>query len=368
MSNAIHVFDYLQARGEPEIRPVCVVFGDERFLRLLARRRIQQQVCPGEEGVLAVTLDGEESQWRDVADELSTGSLFGGGGRRLVIVDQADAFVTRNRTALEKYVERPKAAGVLLLDVAAWPANTRLYQAVDQRGLAIECRAPEKLAGKQKVLDETRLCRWLAEWAQCQHGVSLEPSAARLLLELVGPQLGILDQDLAKLALFLEPGGRITADMVRDVIGGWRAKTVWELAEAAAGGEAAEALRQLHRLLGAGEHPIALLGALAWSLRRFAAATRIFEDAERRGAPLPLRQALEQAGFRKWPPQALENAERQLRQLGRQRAGALYQWLLEADLSLKGSHSSDHRARFVLERLIFRMAKEAASGLPAAPR
>jgi DNA polymerase III subunit delta len=153
--------------------------------------------------------------------------------------------------------------------------------------------------------------------------------------------------------------------MVREVIGGWRAKTVWQLAEAAADGDAAEALRQLDRLLGAGEHPIGLLAQIAWSLRRFASATRIFEDAERRGEPISLRQALEQAGFRKWPPKALEDAERQLRQLGRQRAGAMYQWLLDADLSLKGSHSASDRGRFVLERLILRMAKEAATARTA---
>jgi DNA polymerase-3 subunit delta len=54
----------------------------------------------------------------------------------------------------------------------------------------------------------------------------------------------------------------------------------------------------------------------------------------------------------------LEKAERQLVQLGRARASRLYRWLLEADLALKGSHSSPPKARFVLEHLFARMAKE----------
>jgi DNA polymerase-3 subunit delta len=61
----------------------------------------------------------------------------------------------------------------------------------------------------------------------------------------------------------------------------------------------------------------------------------------------------------------MERAERQLRQLGRERAARLYRWLLEADLALKGSHSAPHRARLVLEKLLVRMAKHFS---PAAAR
>jgi DNA polymerase-3 subunit delta len=72
---------------------------------------------------------------------------------------------------------------------------------------------------------------------------------------------------------------------------------------------------------------------------------------------MALRDALLQAGFRPWPADALAAAEKQLIQLGRDRAGRLLQWLLEADLAMKGSHSSSDRARFVLEMLFLRQAK-----------
>jgi hypothetical protein len=35
----------------------------------------------------------------------------------------------------------------------------------------------------------------------------------------------------------------------------------------------------------------------------------------------------------------------------------LYRWLLELDLGLKGSHSSEHAARFLLELLFMRLSK-----------
>ena len=46
--------------------------------------------------------------------------------------------------------------------------------------------------------------------------------------------------------------------------------------------------------------------------------------------------------------------------LGRERAGRLLGWLLEADLALKGASSSPPRARLVLEQLIVRLSKAAA--------
>jgi hypothetical protein len=72
---------------------------------------------------------------------------------------------------------------------------------------------------------------------------------------------------------------------------------------------------------------------------------------------MPLKEALVQAGVKDWPPGTIAKAEDRLKQLGRHRAGKLYRWLLELDLSLKGSHSQADRARWALEQLVLRMAK-----------
>ncbi|MDA1052218.1 MAG: DNA polymerase III subunit delta [Planctomycetota bacterium] len=354
MSNTIHAFDFL-AQPSEAVPPVVVLFGSESFLKRLATRSLRQAVV-GDNDAPFATLEGTATQWRDVIDELSTMSLFG-GDRRLVIVEAADKFVTNERGRLETYVEKPRSSGVLILDVGTWASNTKLYKAVDKVGLQVDCRAPEKSVGKRKVLDEARLCKWLMAWSQKQHDAKLEAIAAEQLLEIIGPEFGLLDQELAKLALFAGEGGKIDVQMVRDVVGGWRTQTIWELIDAAADGDAGEALKQLERLLQAGEHPVALFGQISWSLRRFAAATRIYQEAERTKQRMPLRDALIQAGIPHWNRKGLERAESQLKQLGRGRAGRIYQWLLETDLALKGSHSNPHRARFALEQLFLRMAK-----------
>lgn len=359
MPSTIPALDFLAAAEKPRLAGVCVLFGDEPFLKQLALQEVRKLVVGDDRDVPVTTHDCEEAmpQWRDVADELATVSLFGSGSPRLVVLERADAFVTAQRQRLEDYVAKPKSSGVLLLEVDDWPANTRLYKAVDQSGLQINCRPPEKQQGKTKSLDELTIVKWIVGWGKSQHQVTLDKEAAQLLLDLTGPSFGVLDQDLAKLALFVKSGQKVSAELVQQIVGGWRTKTTWDLVDAASAGNAGEALVQLDRLLQSGEHPLALVGSISWSLRRYAAATRIFQQSERRGERIGLKEALTQAGVRDWPFGALAKTEDRLKQLGRQRAGKLYRWLLELDLSLKGTHSADDRARWALEQLILRMAK-----------
>jgi DNA polymerase-3 subunit delta len=142
-------------------------------------------------------------------------------------------------------------------------------------------------------------------------------------------------------------------ELVRNNVGGWRARTTWDMIDAIADGRAAAALAQLERLIASGEKPHGLLPQMASTLRRFSTATELIDEAEARRQRLPLRNALSQAGM---PPFKLTDAERQLRQIGRSRAKLLTRWLLAADLAIKGHNSADDAARIELERLIVRLA------------
>jgi DNA polymerase-3 subunit delta len=279
---------------------------------------------------------------RDVLDALATASLFG-GGRRMVVVDEADDFVSEYRAELEDYVAKPARNGVLVLDVKTWPSTTRLAKAVAASGLAFEC----------KPLNEQQTKRWLVDRAKSRYEVRLDAAATDALLELLPPELGILDQELAKLSLLVGKAGTIDPNLVTENVGGWRTRTTWEMVDAAAEGRAAEALEQLGRLIAAGEKPHGLLPQMSHSLRQLAAATQMIESAEAAGSRISLQSALQQAGV---PPFKTATAERQLRQLGRERARELTAWLLAADLAIKGHNSSDARARMELERLIVELS------------
>lgn len=356
----VHAFDAKPADLTAHFKGggVIVLFGGDHFLKAQQIAALKNLAGSGDEDDFAwLQLEGDKAQWPEVADALNTRSLFGGGGLKRVYVEDADAFVSKNRAKLEDAFAKPRKSSVLILSVETWASNTNLYKTVEKIGLQIECKPPERAAGKTKTLDEGKLAQWLVQRAKEAHRFALDASGARELVGLVGSNLGMLDQDLAKLSLYAAPGQAVDAQLVQDAIGGWRLKTVWDLVDAAAEGDAAKALLELDHLLQAGEVPVAIFGQLAWSLRRFAAATRLVEAAERRKERPNLPAILEQAGFRKFPQGTIEKAQRQLLQLGRLRAGEMNRWLLELDLALKGSHSQEDRSRFALEQFILRMAK-----------
>jgi len=341
MAAALSALDFLSAPDRHPAKPVCVVFGEETFLRRQVLVRLRGAVLAGGDADFSLAVfEGRSATVADVFEELSTVAMFG-GGTRLVVVEDADEFITRYRSDLEDYVARPRLTGVLVLEAKSFPSNTRLYKQVAANGLVVECGAPS----------DARLSKWLATWARQAHRVELAPGAADMLVDLVGPELGLLDQELAKLALTAGPDGKVTAESVRELVGTWRTKTTWDMLDAALAGDVRGAMTQLDRLLLAGENEVPLLAQISATLRRLAAATRLILQAEATGRRTTLAAALEEAGVKGF---VVRKTEQQLRRIGRQRGGQLYEWLLDADLALKGASSLP--PRLVLERLIVRLA------------
>lgn len=353
MAAALHALDYLAHPAKHPAPGVCVTFGDEPFLKREVLTLLRREVLGGGDGDFSLTtLEGRSATLRDVLDELATLSLFGDSGRRLVVVEGADEFVSSNRAALEDFVAKPRPASVLLLEVKTFPATTRLYKAVAATGLLIDCAPPTA----------AKLQKWLVGWARDRHEIKLEGAAAELMVDIVGTSLGILDQELAKLAAYAGPGATVNRETTADLVGGWRAKTTWEMLDAALAGDSRTALEQLDHLLSGGENPVGLMAQMGSSLRRFAAAARLMAAVPGRRNTLSLRDALAEAGVK---PFALGKSETQMRQLGRVRAEQLYGWLLETDLALKGASALPPRT--VLEQLIARLSKAAAPPAAAPP-
>lgn len=354
MAGTIHVFEFLGSASAELPAGVCAVFGSERFLKRLAIKHL----TGGDDessGYSVTQLEGDSATWADVNDELSTRSLFGGDGPKVVVVDDADKFVSNYRDRLEDFQSSKIKSGVLMLIVGKWASNTRLYKAIQKSGVQIRCDAP--MRGKSKQPDQGAIQKWLIARAQADYDFTLPDAGAATLIELTDCEFGRMDQELQKLALYVDDKGKLDVETVRMAVGGWRTQTMWEAIDAATEGDAATALKLLERMLQSGEHPLALFGQLSWSLRRYSTATEIvLRDMRHRRKP-DLPGSLKDAGFNAWGGE-LDKAQSRIKQLGRHRAGMMLDWLLDADGKLKRSHSRPERGRLVLETLFVKMAKE----------
>ena len=351
MSNTIHAFDFLDSNDTLDSR-IIVLFGEEIFLKSRASAKIRDSVLKGENSQInLVKLSGNQIQFKDVYDELDTISLFAGGQPRIVCVDDADSFVSDHRSELEDYVASPSNNGILLLDVGQWRSNTRLYKAIDKSAMQVDCRPPMR----GKSIDQKRIAKWISSWGKQKHQIKIKPVVSEHMIDLVGAELGTLDQNMAKLALFFDEKTDITEDDINEYVGGWQTKTIWDLIDCAINGHLGTAVSQLDKLLQNGEAPIALYGQIGWSLRRYAHA---FDEAHwyrRNQKRMNVDEVMENAGFR-FPPER-KKAIGQLKKIGREKGAQYYRILLECDLALKASHSSPPRSRIALEKLIFELVE-----------
>jgi DNA polymerase III subunit delta len=350
MSKGIHCYDILLDGKLPteQVPGVIVAHGDDDFLRKETVHEILR--IAGVEQDEPKRFDGEDCKWVDVHDELATLSLFATSQRRIAIVINADELIKSVRPQLEKWCSAPAESSLLILDVPSFPSNTKLYKIVAEKGWCVECALPTG-GGRSKTVSLPAVQKWIQAWGKSRHGLKLSAVQASQILEAVGTESGLLHQELAKLALYADDQGSLSAESIKQHVGSWRTRTMWEIADAVADGRIADALSELERVFAAGEHPAAVVPQIAWSLRRFGTAAQLLLQSKRTGQNMSIQSAISASGF--WGNDA-KLADARLRRIGLKRASQIPHWLLELDLKIKGSHSNPHRAQFALEELCLR--------------
>ena len=319
-------------KDEGPVGPLYVLYGDEPFLKrrvLLSLR--ERALGPEGDAQSVATHTGATATFAEVFDELQTLPFF--TRRRVVVVEEADPFVTEHRTQLERKFGNLPASGVLILEVKTWASNTRLAKMVPNLA-AIEC----------KVLKQNMLPAWCSNWAASQYQKQLPAPAAAMLVDYVGPEMGLLDQEILKCSIYVDPRRTIEMEDVDRLVGNNRSESIFKMFDAMAEGRTAQALGMFERALDQGEEPFKIMGAFNSQLRRLAKAHRLAARGKN------LRDALATAGV---PPFAISSSESLLRQLGQRRLRRLYDWLVEANLDLRGN--SPLPERMILERFLVRL-------------
>ena len=227
-------------------KPVYALVGDDSFLQLQELARITSAVGKDAQ---RMDYDGESAQLAEVLDELRCYSMFGGDCGKLVVLRNADKFVSTFRDQLEEYVGSPSDSGTLVLRLSSLPANQRIYKLIAKNGEVVPCEPPKDLA------------KWAVERAKSAHKLQLATDAARMLADLIGSDLGRLDTEIAKLAIQAD-GGKVTAETVAGNVTFTREREMWDLTNAVAAGNTTEALRRWRQLIQS--DPSAEFRAVTW--------------------------------------------------------------------------------------------------------
>ena len=211
------------------LKPIHALVGNDLFLQLEKLAELQR--AAGSQAQ-RIDVDGESAQLGEVLDELRSFAMF--SASKFVVVRNADDLIKRYREQVEEYVQKPSAGSVLVLRLSSLPSNQRIYKYIVANGQVHDCEAPKDVRG------------WIINRAKTAHKLTMKPDAAAMLLDLVGADLGRLDNELAKLAL--QTDGVADAKTVSAAVSFQREQEMWDMTNEVAAGNIGEALRRWRHL------------------------------------------------------------------------------------------------------------------------
>ncbi len=240
---------------QAEVKPIYVLFGSDVFLLDETRKSIVAQVIGESDPQTSVTPFDASAELADVLDELRTMPFL--APRRAVILSDADAFVSAYRESIEKYLESPSSCSTLILTVASWPKNTRLYKRVATIGKSVDCNSP----------DERKLISWVHKSA-AKRDKKIAPDAAELLLAWRGADMAAIDSELEKLSLYAADRETITTEDVSTLVTATAGPAAFALTNAITSGNIRSALKALAGAITRRGEEFKMLGQIAWHLRK----------------------------------------------------------------------------------------------------
>ena len=241
--------DLDQSLKQGEIAPYYFLYGAETYLRDQAAAAIAEAALRG-----TLLREFNDSSFNlfsdDVRDAIAAAEqLPMMSERRVVRLQNFARLREQDQDLLFAYLERPVETSVLLF----------VGDDLDKR----------KKLGKKLLANE--LPSWIKSRLQ-EIKATIEPAAVSALVDVVASDLRTLTNELNKLAAAALPSGRITADLVDQLVSRSREHMNWDLTDSIVSGNRRVALKIVREFLDDGVEPVLLTGVIAGTFRRMALA------------------------------------------------------------------------------------------------
>lgn len=265
---------------EGRLAPVYLLVGCEGYLRDCAARAIADATLSGtllrefnESGFSLMSGGAQEAI--AAANQLPMMST-----RRVVRITDFGKLREADEDALVRYINDPAESSVVIFNTEDLDKRKKLAKVLLEKGQAVEF--PALKDGEARTWVKSRLK---------ELKVTCDEQALSEIIMLVGTDVQTLFSELDKLASAAVQTGRITAEMVDELIGRSRELSNFELGDHLIARNRKLALETLHRLLEGGAPPVMLIGAIAGNYHRLALAkdalTRGSRDDVFRTVPMP---------------------------------------------------------------------------------
>jgi DNA polymerase-3 subunit delta len=249
------------ALKQGSIQPLYLLIGCETFLRDEAARAIAGEA-------LRETLVRE---FNDSRFSLLSGNVYDAiaaaeqlpmmSARRVVRITDFAKLREADEEALIRYVKRPAESSVVIFVAEDLDKRKKLTKELLDNCAVVEFLAATDGEAKAWVKQQLRKLK-----------VSADEQLVSEIVMLVGTNIQTLSSELDKLASAAAETGRISSEMVDDLIGRSRELSNFALGDQLVARNRKRAMETLHRLLDDGAEPLMLIGMLAGNYHRLAMA------------------------------------------------------------------------------------------------
>ncbi len=263
--------DALRAKLQKrDIAPVHVLYGVETFLRDLAARTIVDLTF-GKES----PRDFNQDEFSLSVPESLTSALAAANQlpmmseRRVVTIRDVRVAATSQRDTLKEdfepalaaYLTNPSPTTVVIFVADELNGNRKVTKLLKQHAAATEFGP----------LDDRELVTWTREKIK-EAGCQIDESSLRHLVSLVGSDLRVMTNEIAKLATAAIPENVIDVDLIDQLVTQTRELSNFDVTDHLIAGRTKQALTALQKILDNGAEPLALLGLISYNFRRMLAA------------------------------------------------------------------------------------------------
>lgn len=190
------------------VKPIYFLFGEEPyFIDKLSDYMAENLLTEEERGFNQTILYGKDISVEDIVASAKRYPMM--AERQVIIVKEAQD-MSRHIEKLVSYVEQPQPTTVLVICFKYKKLDKRkkLFKAIVKTGEVVE----------SKKLYENQVTDWLRS-NLLSDGFTISHKAAMLLVEYLGTDLGLIDNELQKLKLVLPPKTEIGPKHIEENVG-----------------------------------------------------------------------------------------------------------------------------------------------------